>query len=130
VPALTKTHGGLNAGALDRLTANLSLFHYDYQDAQLPSTVRDPVSNINESRFRHHRRLTYYSVFNRVHNLAPSYDETDFRIVWQEAKNAYTIIAFVKNAFDDEGYEAASGSMSAWGVQSRSYTLTSPRTGN
>jgi iron complex outermembrane recepter protein len=49
-------------------------------------------------------------------------------VLWQEAKNRYTIIGFVKNIFDDEGYEAASGSMSAWGVQSRSYTLTPPRT--
>jgi iron complex outermembrane receptor protein len=63
-----------------------------------------------------------------VHNLAPAYDQTDLRIVWQQAKNAYTIIGFVKNAFDEEGYEAASGSMSAWGVQSRFLTLTPPRT--
>ncbi len=42
---------GLKQTLFGRLTANLSIFHYDYKDAQCPSTVRDPVSNINESRF-------------------------------------------------------------------------------
>lgn len=227
---------GVKQTFADRLTTNLSLFYYDYKDPQFPSTVRDPVSNLNESRFFNieegvsmgaeleanwavtdalQMRLTYsyldteikdgrcfvdnddtgitgvlvapdarpcsapqpgvqtaqlidgdgfpstpknkvaaniqytaslpmatltfsgtwtyrdeayYSVFNRVHNLAPSYSETDLRVLWQEPNASYTIIAFAKNLFDDEGYEAASASMSAWGVQSRSYTLTPPRT--
>ena len=42
--------------------------------------------------------------------------------------NRYTIIAFVNNAFDDEGFEAAGASQSAWGVQSRTLSLTAPRT--
>ena len=42
---------GLKQTFMERLTANLSLFYYDYEDPQLPSTVRDPVSNLNESRF-------------------------------------------------------------------------------
>ncbi len=42
---------GLKQTFMDRLTANLSLFYYDYKDAQYPSTVRDPVSNLNENRF-------------------------------------------------------------------------------
>ena len=70
----------------------------------------------------------YYSVFSRGHYLAPSYDETDLRVLWNEPNNRYTIIAFCKNVFDDEGYEAAGASMSAWGVQSRSVSLTFPRT--
>ena len=74
-----------------------------------------------------YRDEAYYSVFIARHNLAPSYDETDLRALWQDPKNRYTIIAFAKNVFDDEGYEAASGTMSAWGVQSRT-SLTPPRT--
>jgi iron complex outermembrane receptor protein len=70
----------------------------------------------------------YYSVFTRDHNLAPAYDETDVRLLWNEPNNRYTIIAFAKNVFDQEGYEAASASMSAWGVQSRFRSLTFPRT--
>jgi iron complex outermembrane receptor protein len=227
---------GLKQTFAERLTANLSIFYYDYKDAQYPSTVRDPVSQINESRFFNLEKATsqgveleanwavtdalqlylaysyldteinddrcfidnadtgisgvlvspqaqpcsapalgvqtfqqldgsslpsapqnkvafnanytfhtaagnltlsgtwtykdeaYYSVFSRDHYLAPSYDETDLRVLWNEPNNRYTIIGFVKNAFDDEGYEAAGASMSAWGVQSRSYTLTFPRT--
>ena len=220
----------------ERLTANLSLFFYDYKDAQYPSTVRDPVSNINETRFFNLEKATsmgaeleatwaatdalqfilsysyldteiddkrcfvdnadtgvtgvmvspqakpcstpvaglqtgqsldgsalpsspknkaalnanytfftpagnltlsgswtyrdkaYYSVFSRDHYLAPAYDEADLRVLWNEPNNRYTIIAFCKNVFDDEGFEAAGATMSAWGVQSRSRSLTFPRT--
>ncbi|MGH8186409.1 MAG: TonB-dependent receptor, partial [Steroidobacteraceae bacterium] len=210
---------GLKQTFMERLTANLSLVYYDYTDPQYPSTVRDPVSNLNENRFFNidkaevkgaeleavwaatdslqmrltyayldteikdtrcfidpddtaavfpgarpcptsvpttqlgqqfngdrlpstpehkvafnanytwytpagnltlsgswtYKDETYYSVFSRPHNLAPSYDETDFRALWNEPNNRYTIIAFVRNAFDDEGYEAAGASLSAWG---------------
>ena len=30
------------------------------------------------------------------------------RLLWNEPNDRYTIIAFAKNVFDDEGYEAAS----------------------
>ena len=70
----------------------------------------------------------YYSVFSREHYLAPSYDQTDFRALWNGSDNRYTIIAFVNNAFDDVGYEAAGASSSAWGTQSRTLSLTAPRT--
>ncbi len=207
---------GVKQTIAERLTANLSLFYYDYKDAQYPSTVRDPVSNINENRFFNLEQATsmgaeleanwavtdalqlylsysyldteikdnrcfidnddtgvsgvlvspqgrpcttwlpgqqvgqridggplpsapknkvafnanytwytpagnltfsgtwtykdeaYYSVFTRDHNLAPAYDETDVRLLWNEPNNRYTIIAFAKNVFDTEGYEAAS----------------------
>ncbi len=227
---------GVKQTFAERLTANLSLFYYDYEDAQYPSTVRDPVSNINENRFFNlekatsmgaeleanwavtdalqlylsysyldteikdtrcfidnddtgitgvlvspqarpcatwlpgqqvgqridggplpsapkskvalnanytwytpagnltfsgtwtYKDETYYSVFTRDHNLAPSYSETDVRLLWNEPNDRYTIIAFAKNVFDGEGYEAASATMSAWGVQSRQRSLTFPRT--
>jgi iron complex outermembrane receptor protein len=227
---------GLKQTLMERLTANVSVFYYDYKDAQYPSTVRDPVSNINESRFFNleeaksmgveleaswavtdalqlylsysyldteieddrcfidnadtgitgvlvspqaqpcsvpvlgtqtfqqldgsslpsspknkaalnagytfftpagnltlsgtwtYRDKAYYSVFSREHYQAPAYDETDLRVLWNEPNNRYTIIGFVKNVFDDEGFEAAGASMSAWGVQSRSRSLTFPRT--
>ena len=70
----------------------------------------------------------YYSVFSREHYLAPSYDSTDFRALWNGNNNRYTLIAFVNNAFDDEGFEAAGASSSAWGTQSRTLSLTAPRT--
>jgi len=70
----------------------------------------------------------YYSVFSREAYLAPSYDQADFRALWNASDNRYTIIAFVNNAFDDVGYEAAGASQSAWGTQTRTLSLTAPRT--
>jgi iron complex outermembrane receptor protein len=75
-----------------------------------------------------HKDEAYYSVFSREHYLAPSYDQTDFRALWNGSDNRYTIIAFVNNAFDDVGYEAAGATQSAWGTQSRTLSLTAPRT--
>jgi iron complex outermembrane receptor protein len=222
---------GLKQTLFGRLTANLSIFHYDYQDAQYPSTVRDPVSNINESRFFNlenaisqgvelealwavtdalqmnlsysyldtriqdnrcfidgddtgatapdarpcgspvpgqqigqridggrlpsspkkkiafnanytwqmpmgaltlsgtwtYRDETYYSVFAREYNLAPSYDETDVRLLWNAPDGRYTLIGFVRNVFDDEGYEAVGATQSAWGVRTLTISPTAPR---
>ena len=53
---------GLKQTIAERLTANLSIFYYDYKDAQYPSTVRDPVSNINESRFFNLEKATSQGV--------------------------------------------------------------------
>src|SRR5581483_2870383 len=44
------------------------------------------------------------SVFNGTDYVVPSYAVTDFRAVWNDAKARYTVIAFVKNAFDVTGY--------------------------
>jgi iron complex outermembrane receptor protein len=226
---------GLKETFAQRLTANFSVFMYDYKDAQYPSTVRDPATGLLESRFFNLEKATsmgaeletvwavtdafvvrfnysyldteikdprcfvdgadtgiagvlaadarpcttpavgqqtgqlldggslpsapenklafnanytfftgagnltlgatwtykdeaYYSVFSREHYLAPSYDSTDFRALWNGNDNRYTVIAFVNNAFDDVGFEAAGASQSAWGTQSRTQSLTAPRT--
>lgn len=87
-----------------------------------------PAGNLTFSGTWTYRDKTYYSVFTRDHNLAPAYDDTDVRLLWSEPNDRYTIIAFAKNVFDQEGYEAASATMSAWGVQSRTRSLTFPRT--
>jgi len=222
---------GLKQTLFGRLTANLSIFRYDYKEAQYPSTVRDPVSNINESRFFNldqaisqgvelealwavtdalqmnlsysyldteiedtrcfidgddtgatapdarpcgtpvpgqqigqridggrlpsspknkiafnanytwrmplgsltlsgtwtYRDETYYSVFSRDFNLAPSYDETDLRLLWNAPDGRYTLIGFVRNVFDDEGYEAVGATQSAWGVRTLTISPTAPR---
>jgi iron complex outermembrane recepter protein len=221
---------GLKQTFMNRLTANLSVFYYDYTEAQYPSTVRDPLTNINETRFFNlqkaesrgveleatwavtdalqvllsygyldteikdsrcfidnadtgatapdarpcsasgaqrgqfidagklpsspenklafnanytwgmtagsltlsgtwtYRDEAYYSVFQRAHYLASSYDETDLRLLWNDAENAYTVIAFARNLFDDEGYERVDSEQSAWGVRRFSLGLTAPRT--
>ena len=67
-------------------------------------------------------------MFQREHYRAPGYDESDLRVLWNGTGKRYTIIGFVKNVFDDEGYERADATQSAWGVRSRSLGLTPPRT--
>ncbi len=85
-----------------------------------------PAGNLTFSGTWTYRDETYYSVFTRDHNLAPSYTETDLRLLWNEPNDRYTIIAFAKNVFDDEGYEAASATMSAWGVQTQDALVDVP----
>jgi iron complex outermembrane receptor protein len=74
-----------------------------------------------------YRDEAYYSVFARDYNLAPSYDETDLRLLWNEPNNRYTFIAFVRNVFDDEGFEAVGATQSAWGARALTISLTAPR---
>jgi iron complex outermembrane receptor protein len=52
------------------------------------------------------RSEQYGSIFDRDYYKAPSYDQVDLRAIWKDADDKYTIIAFVKNVFDDLGYEA------------------------
>lgn len=59
---------------------------------------------------------------------ASSFDTTDFRVLWNDAENRYTIIGFVKNAFDDDGFASSSGgSPTPVGVR-RNVRLIYPRT--
>ena len=54
---------------------------------------------------------TYSSIFNRAYNLAPSYDQIDLRALWTDKSNRYTVIAYVKNAADKNGYDNVSGGL-------------------
>ena len=56
-----------------------------------------------------YRSEAYYDIFNRSYSLAPSYDQTDARITWNDTDDHYTIIAFVRNAFDELGYDGSGG---------------------
>jgi iron complex outermembrane receptor protein len=47
---------------------------------------------------------TIYQPFNNPAFEVPSYGTADFRALWKDAKDRYTVIAFVKNAFDKVGY--------------------------
>ncbi len=50
------------------------------------------------------------NVFSNPIARADSNEIADFRLLWNDAQNRYTIIGFVKNAFDEEGYIRSSGS--------------------
>ena len=44
-------------------------------------------------------------VFDNPLYTAPSNEIVDFRLLWKEAQDRYTIIAFMKNAFDEVAYQ-------------------------
>ncbi len=54
-----------------------------------------------------YRTEAYANVFTRSYNRAPSWDQVDVRAYWAPTDGKYTIIAYVKNVFDTEGYTAA-----------------------
>jgi len=49
------------------------------------------------------------SLFDRSYYMAPSYSQWDARLTYKDKDNKYTIIAFIKNIFNDLGYEGGSG---------------------
>jgi len=51
------------------------------------------------------RDKTYGSVFKRWYYEAPSWDQVDARLLWKAASGKYEVIGFVKNIFDDTGYD-------------------------
>jgi iron complex outermembrane receptor protein len=87
----------------------------------LPQTPRNKVSLNTQYRFDFDagsltlvgtyvwKDKTYSSFFNRPYNLAPAYDQADFRALWTDKANKYTVIAYVKNAFNKNGYDGVSG---------------------
>jgi iron complex outermembrane receptor protein len=54
-----------------------------------------------------YRSEAYANVFTRDYNKAPSWDQVDLRAYWAPTGGKYTVIAYVKNAFDTKGYDAA-----------------------
>jgi iron complex outermembrane receptor protein len=47
---------------------------------------------------------TIYQPFENPAFEVPSYGTADFRAIWRDAGDRYTVIGFVKNAFDKKGY--------------------------
>ncbi len=84
------------------------------------------------------RDAQYGSIFERSYNKAPSWDQVDLRLTFKDAQNKYTVIGYVKNAFDNLGYYEGSTSTRQVGrlqtgqpvVQgiATTYGLTPPRT--
>jgi iron complex outermembrane receptor protein len=68
------------------------------------------------------------NVFSNPIVTAPSNEIADFRLLWNDAQNRYTVIGFVKNAFDEEGFiRSTGGSPTAVGPR-RQVGLIYPRT--
>jgi iron complex outermembrane receptor protein len=68
------------------------------------------------------------NVFSNPVARAQANEITDFRLLWNDAQNRYSIIGFVKNAFDEEAYIRSSGSSPTAVGSRRTVGLTYPRT--
>jgi iron complex outermembrane receptor protein len=85
------------------------------------------------------RDKQFGSIFERFYNEAPSWSQVDARVTWKDQDNKYSVIAYVKNLFDDVGYDGgASGARIAGFTPGAgnivqpgfnvTYPLTPPRT--
>ena len=54
-----------------------------------------------------YRSESYANVFQRTYNASKSWDQVDLRAYWAPTDGKYTLIAYVKNVFDTDGYAAA-----------------------
>jgi iron complex outermembrane receptor protein len=72
---------------------------------------------------------TYHGIFNRSYTQTPSYEQVDLVAVWNSPAETYRVVGYVKNLFDEQGYDGATGTLSVLpaGV-SQTYYLTAPRT--
>jgi iron complex outermembrane receptor protein len=64
------------------------------------------------------RDKQYGTIFERSYNEAPSWDQWDGRVTWKGKDNRYSVIAYVKNAFNTIGYDGGSTSSRYAGVYS------------
>jgi iron complex outermembrane receptor protein len=51
---------------------------------------------------------TIYQPFNDPAFQVPSYGTADFRALWKDGQDRYQLIAYVKNAFEEEGFNSTS----------------------
>jgi iron complex outermembrane receptor protein len=76
----------------------------------------------------------YSSIFNDPLQETDAYAQTDARLLWNDASGTFTVIGFVRNVFDEEGYDLVTAFRSRSTDPSRnnqiyqSTTYTLPRT--
>jgi iron complex outermembrane receptor protein len=80
------------------------------------------------------------NIFQRAYNVAPSWDDLDFRATWKGPQDRYEIIGYVKNALDSLQYAVGNGGYGLSGTassvnpaatgfaESNYYNLAPPRT--
>ena len=73
---------------------------------------------------------TYHGVFNRPYTETPAFDQVDAIGVWKSPQDRYRVIGYVKNIFDEQGYDGATGTLTAVpaGGSATTLYLTPPRT--
>lgn len=72
---------------------------------------------------------TYHGVFNRSYTETPSFDQVDLIGLWRNPDDTLQVMAYVKNVFDEQGFDGATGTLRLQpaGVSQTLY-LTPPRT--
>lgn len=121
----------------------------DLSGAQFPGAQRNRVSlnanytwdlfggSLTGSASYVWRSGSYSSIFNRWYNKVDDWAQTDARLVWRDKDEKLTLIAFVKNIFEEEGPVSASAERSntapttagaPYDIINQSYTLNQPRT--
>jgi iron complex outermembrane receptor protein len=81
---------------------------------------------------------TYGSVFNRPYSLSPDYTLWNLRATWTDKDNRYSVIAFINNVLDSNGYDGSTGTLLQAGTAPagspipqqilHNFSLTAPRT--
>ncbi|MFC3071019.1 TonB-dependent receptor [Phenylobacterium soli] len=64
----------------------------------------DPGSLVLSATYTWTDKTLYQPFKNDPAFSVPSYGTADFRAIWKDAKDRYSVIGFVKNAFDEKGY--------------------------
>ncbi len=54
--------------------------------------------------------VAYSSIFNRSYTKIPAWDQTDARLTWTNADGNIAVIAWIKNMFDETGYDSRGAS--------------------
>jgi iron complex outermembrane receptor protein len=70
----------------------------------------------------------YSSVFTRKEYLVDAYGQADFRATWTNEGNNYSVVGYVKNAFDDLGYDGVAVTNNGANMIDRTLSYTNPRT--
>ncbi|WP_374579247.1 TonB-dependent receptor [Phenylobacterium sp.] len=69
------------------------------------------------------------TIFAQSNYTAPSNEIVDFRALWKDSQDRFTIIGYVKNAFDEVAYQSSSSTgLTASGDYRRTVKLNFPRT--
>ena len=70
------------------------------------------------------------TVFQRNYDMAPSWNQVDFRVTWAGKGDKYEVIGYLKNAFNSRGYEAAAtgiGNGTTTSFANNAYSLAAPQ---
>jgi iron complex outermembrane receptor protein len=69
------------------------------------------------------------AVFSQANYTAPANEIVDFRALWKDGQDRFTIIGYVKNAFDEVAYQSSTPtSLTSLGDYRRTVKLNFPRT--